>query len=117
MALQLPEDRRHGEGREGGAAFGIEAVDRLDQPHAGDLDEVVERLGPAGIARRETSRERHEPLHQLLPHRWRVVLGVALEQSAFTDELLLWPWRGRLVHMAFRQCNSSHRTVSPGARG
>ena len=44
MALQLPEDGGDGEGREGGAALGVEAVDRLDQSDARDLDQIVEWL-------------------------------------------------------------------------
>ena len=42
VALDLAEDRRHRVAREGDVARQVEAVDRLDEAQAGDLEEVVE---------------------------------------------------------------------------
>src|SRR6478752_6090628 len=41
VALQLSEDRGDREGGEGGAALRVEPIDRLHEPDAGDLHEVV----------------------------------------------------------------------------
>ena len=66
VALQLAQDRGHRVGREGRPAGGVEAVDRLHEPDAGDLHEVVEGLVGALVAARELARERQEALDQLL---------------------------------------------------
>ena len=89
VALELAEDRGDGEGREGGAALGVEAVDRLDQADARDLDQVVERLGAARVPGREPPRERHEALDQLLADGRRGILGVAAQQRPLVRELLV----------------------------
>ena len=57
VAPQLAEDRRHGVGGERSSALGVEAVDRLHQPEVRDLDQVVDRLGLAPVAKRERARE------------------------------------------------------------
>src|SRR5262245_21667616 len=106
MALELAEDGGDGEGRERGSALGVEAVDRLDEPDARDLHEVVEGLGPAGVTRRQAPGERHEATDQLLTHDRGVVLRVALEQPTLTEELLLRSWRRRLISLAVRQGKS-----------
>jgi hypothetical protein len=41
VALELAHDRGHRERREREASIRVEALDRLDQPEAGDLHEVV----------------------------------------------------------------------------
>src|SRR3954447_7211536 len=64
VALELTEDRRHGEGGERGLALGIEAVDRLQQPERGDLDQVVELLAAALIAAGELAGQRQEALDE-----------------------------------------------------
>ena len=66
VALELAEDGRDGEARERGLAARVEAVDRLQQPERGDLDQVVERLAAALVAAGELARERQEALHELL---------------------------------------------------
>ena len=66
VALQLAEDRRRGEGRERRAALGVEAVDRVDQAEAGDLDQVVGRLAGAAVAHCQPLREGQVAAHQLL---------------------------------------------------
>src|SRR5262249_53317323 len=62
VASHLAEDRRHGERRERASAPGVEAIDCLEQPERGDLEQVFERLGGTAIAPREAARKRHEPL-------------------------------------------------------
>ena len=66
VALELAQDRRDGEAREGRLARRIEAVDRLQQPERGDLDQVVERLAAALVAAGELARERQKALDELL---------------------------------------------------
>src|SRR5206468_2149918 len=44
VALELADDRRHRERGEGEAPIGIEALDRLDEPQARDLEEIVVRF-------------------------------------------------------------------------
>ena len=61
---------------------GVEAVDRLHEPHRGDLHEVVERLVGALVAARELARERQEALDQLLARGGVAVLVVAQQQAA-----------------------------------
>src|SRR6266540_2085640 len=50
VSLQLPQDRRGGEGRELEAAGGVEALDRLEQADERDLDQVVAHRAVAGTA-------------------------------------------------------------------
>ena len=100
VALELTEDRRDGIARERHAALRVEAVERLDEPEARHLDEVVERLAIAAVARCEATRERHETLDQLLANHGVAPSGVAPQQDAFVDELLVGPGGrvfGRLV--------------------
>ena len=82
VALELAEDRRDGERGERGLARRVEAVDRLEQPERGDLDQVVERLAAALVAARELARERQEALDELLARRLVALVVVALEQRA-----------------------------------
>jgi hypothetical protein len=81
VALELAEDGRDGEAREGGLARRVEAVDRLQQAQRGDLDEVVERLAAALVAPRELASEWQEALHERVAGRRVAAMG-ALEQGA-----------------------------------
>src|SRR3954470_3493216 len=65
VALELARDRRNRERREAHVARDVEAVDRLQQSQRRDLLEVVERLALAGVATRETARERQHSLGEL----------------------------------------------------
>jgi hypothetical protein len=58
MALDLAGHRRDGEARERDAARRVEAVDRLDEAEAGDLEDVVEGLLGALAARGEAACQR-----------------------------------------------------------
>ena len=60
VALDLAEDRRHREARERRAAVELVAVDRLDEPDARHLDQVVDRLAGGAVAPRELARQREE---------------------------------------------------------
>ena len=66
MATKLAEDRRRRVGGEGDTALGVEAVERLDEAEARDLDQVLERLAAAAVARSEPPDERHEAARELL---------------------------------------------------
>jgi len=60
VALELAEDRRDSVAREGHPALGVEAVHRLDQADARDLEEVVEGLVGSVVAAGELARQGHE---------------------------------------------------------
>src|SRR5437764_269353 len=62
VALDLAEDRGGGIGREADLAREVEAVDRLHDPDAGDLHEVVERLAAARVAAGQGPRQRQHLL-------------------------------------------------------
>ena len=57
VALQLAFDGRGRERRELEAAFGIEALDRLQHAEVRDLQEIVERLAAVREPAREVRRE------------------------------------------------------------
>ena len=80
MALELADDGGDGVGLEGGAAAGVEAVDRLDQAERGHLEEVVDGLGAAAVAEGERTGQRQEGLDQLLAHVWITRAVVLLQQ-------------------------------------
>ena len=82
VALQLAEDRRRGVACELRPAARLEAVDRLDQAKARDLEQVVVGLVGVGVAQREVARERQETLHQLLTRGEVTEPVVARQQQA-----------------------------------
>ena len=84
VALDLPEDGRHRIARERDLALEVEAVDRLDQAQARDLEEVVEGLLGALVAARELARERQEALDEHL-----AVDRVALVQITREERAIL----------------------------
>jgi hypothetical protein len=95
MALELPEDRRHGVARERDAARAVEAVDGVDEPEAGDLVEVVERLVRVRVARRELAGQRQEaPDDHVAVHRARGVV-VPREQLAVAPQAFAAVGRAR----------------------
>ena len=82
VALDLAQDRRHRIAREGDLALEVEAVDRLDQTEAGDLEEVVEGLLGALVAARELARERQEALDEHLAIDRIALIQIAGEEGA-----------------------------------
>ena len=82
VALDLAEDGRHRVARERDLALEVEAVDRLDQAEAGDLEEVVEGLLGALVAARELARERQEALDEHLAVDRIALVQVAREERA-----------------------------------
>ncbi len=89
VALELAEDRRRRVAREGVAQRRVEALDRLDQPQARDLVEVLGRLGAAGVAVGEAAGERHEAVDELFADRGAPLTVVALEQLLLVGQLLV----------------------------
>ena len=81
VALELAEDRRDRERRERGLARRVEAVDRLEQPERGDLDQVVELLPAALVAAGELAREGQEARDELLA-RGGIALAVVADEQA-----------------------------------
>ena len=65
VAAKLAQDRRRRVGLEAVAALRIEAVERLDQAEARDLDQVFERFGGAAVAKREAPRQGQKAAHEL----------------------------------------------------
>ena len=80
VALDLADDVRRRVRRQLDAAVDVEAVDRLDQADAADLDEVVELLAPVGVAAGERADEREVLLDQLLARGEVALLVVAAQQ-------------------------------------
>jgi hypothetical protein len=72
VVAQLTDDRRLGEDNERDAALGLVAVDGFDEPDAGGLTQIIERLAPARVAAGKTMRVGEEGDDDLLPR-----LGVA----------------------------------------
>jgi len=102
VALQLAGDRGDGERRELAPALGVEAVDRAEQPDAGDLDEVVERLGAAVVAPREAAGERQEALDEF-------VAGGEVAEARVTAEQALDPRRAGLRGAGRRRATGQRR--------
>src|SRR5581483_11268154 len=69
VPLDLSQDGRHGVRGQLHPPLGVEAVDRVDEADATDLDEVVERLAASRVAERQRADERHQVLDQLLARR------------------------------------------------
>jgi hypothetical protein len=82
VALDLAENRRHRKGRESELAVDVEAVDRLDQAHRRDLQQIIERLTRASVAQRHRACQRQEPLDQHIAIMRVAVRREALEQRA-----------------------------------
>ena len=93
VALDLAQDRRRRIACEGVAERRIEAFDRLHEPEARDLVEILRRLGTARVAVGEAACERHEPDDQLLTHQRALVPVVALEQKLFVGQMLVGAWQ------------------------
>ena len=106
VALELAQDRRRRVARELRPAAGVEAVDRLDQAEARDLEEVVERLVRVRVAQREVAGERQEPLGELLA-RGEVAVAVVADQ-----ELALGLLRFRAV-AGLRRANAGSSMGEP----
>ena len=66
VPLELTEDGGDGERGEADAALDVETVDRTQQSHRGDLDEVLDRLLGVAVAVGQPAGERQEPPAQLL---------------------------------------------------
>jgi hypothetical protein len=91
MALQLAEDGRRGEGGEGDAALGVEAVDRVHQPQARHLEKVVEGLVRAAVALGEAFREGQVAPHELLARRGVARPDEVVPEPLLAGEVLLRP--------------------------
>ena len=82
VALERTGDGRHRVGAERHVARGIEALDGLDERQAGDLLEVLERLGAAPVAASQAARQRQEPLDQ------RVAVAAAPGAPILEEQLM-----------------------------
>lgn len=81
VPLDLAGDRGHGKARKLASAPGVEAVDRLDQPDAAHLHEILHTLAAVRIAPRKCADERQVELDQPLPRGRVARLAVRLEES------------------------------------
>src|SRR3954471_8261815 len=116
VALDLAEDGRRRVGREAHLAGDVEAVDRLHDPDARDLDEVVERLPAAGVAAGERPGEREHLLGELVagPHVTVLVdaaqeLLLARGTGSTGDGLVVRPPVHRASLLAFWRQDSRRR--------
>ena len=110
VALELSEDRRHGEGGEGGTAGQVIAVDRLDQAEARNLQEVIERLAGSAVATGKLAGEGKEALNELVAGLTISALLPADKEVSVTDltesagalepTQLLWGGTGGSAHGA-----------------
>src|SRR3954452_17436705 len=111
VALDLAEDRRHGVARERHVAAEVEAVDRLHQAQARDLEEVVERLLGARVAAGELAGERQKALDEHLAIDRVATVEVALEERAIFAGALRAPGRllvARAPAPRSRTCHGMH---------
>ena len=69
VALDLADDRWHGVRRELHATIDVEALDREHEADGADLDEILERLAPPGVARRDLADERQVLLDESVSRR------------------------------------------------
>src|SRR3712207_4794382 len=97
--------RSHRVAGERGAALRVEPVDRLDEPDARDLHEIVERLVAALVAPRELAREREEAFDQLVARGDLTRTVVAPQQSLVLARALA----GRRGLGVFREAQSRVR--------
>ena len=82
VALDLAQDGRHREAREGEPAVEVEAVDGVDEAQARDLEEVIEGLLGALVAACQLARQRQEALDEHLAIDRIALVQVAREQCA-----------------------------------
>ena len=80
VAPDLAQDGRHGVAGERDVAAEVEAIDRLDEPQTGDLEEIVEGLPAALVAARQPAREGQEALHEPVTVDRVAPLHIALKQ-------------------------------------
>ena len=88
VAFDLAQDGRRGVGGEAHVAREIEAVDRLHEPDAGDLHEVVQRLAAVGVARGEGAGQWEHLLRELIPRAGVGVLVNAPQQLALSGSAM-----------------------------
>ena len=81
VALDLAVHGAAGERREGDAALGVEAFDRLERAEHGDLDEVVELDAPAAVVVGDGGGEAAVGLDELVADRPVARGAVDLEQT------------------------------------
>ncbi len=110
VALQLAEDRRNREGLEGDAPSRVEAVDRLHQPEAGDLLEVLDRLMRAAVAVRELVGQRQEAPNQRLSS---VGITVLLPGD---EQMVDWFTRRRSSAASYNSSTGHKRQLPPNRR-
>ena len=84
MAAKLAQDRRRRVRDERPSALEVEPVERLDEPQAGDLDQVLQLLAGAAVAQRQGPRQGQEATNQLLPQHRVARLRIAAEQPALS---------------------------------
>src|SRR6185503_2062650 len=113
VSADFPDDRRHAIARELHAARHVEAVDRLDQPEGAELDEVVERLTAACVARRQRADEWHQLDEGCLPCATVAVAVVGDQQridaAGATVAVTRLTVRGRLIARRTSRCRLSLR--------
>ena len=103
VAFELAQHGGHGIAGEAAAAARVVAVHRLQEPHAGDLHEILLRLAGVFVAPRQLAGEGHEADDHVLA-RLEIAVAVIAQQESF---VLLPPLRRRLGRL-LRRSGSSH---------
>jgi hypothetical protein len=80
VAPDLAQHRRHGVAGERDVAAEVEAIDRLEEAQAGDLNEIVKGFPGALVAARQPAREGQEALRKHVAIRRVAPLQIALQQ-------------------------------------
>jgi hypothetical protein len=95
VAAQLTHDRGHGEGGEGGAVLGIEALDGLEHTELRDLNQVIERFASPFESSRTAQGDPPMVLHQLVAG--DAIPAVPILAEALEDRVVV----GRHVSVVF----------------
>ncbi len=83
VPAQLADDRRRGVRGQLDLTARIEAIERLEESDPGDLEQVVERLAPLGVACRQRAHETAVALDELLAGGVIAVALPPLDQTRF----------------------------------
>jgi hypothetical protein len=119
VAPDLTQHGRHGVAGECDVAAEVEAIDRLQEPQAGDLEEIVNRLPGVLVAARQGAREGQEALHEHVTVDRVASLQVALKQRAVGAQApRATPSLGHLgTHLPFLEARRRFTaTKGPGGR-
>jgi hypothetical protein len=106
VALQLAQHGGHRVAGETLAAVRVVAVDRLQQPQAGHLDEILQRLARVAVASGQLACERYEAQRELLASGEIALAVVPQQQTSVLQRPLLGRLRRRRLVSRDGNCHS-----------